>query len=223
MKGPTGISQLMRQIAFRRPLIRASCAKPVAADLVGEAPSGADAMDKLGKVRPRVHVVLMGLQFADGPGIETIRVISSSAVTGRAAPRVLVVSAVEDDDVVIAALRAGVHGFLAKAPSPEELVRAIHIVADGGAVFSPPVAERFSAYFSAVREAPSRAAFPGLTQRELQVLDLIARGYNNQMIARRFVLSEKTIRNHITHIFAKLRVVDRATAIVRARDVGLGV
>lgn len=191
--------------------------------VAGEAPSGTEAVDRLARIGAGVHVVLVDLQLADGPGIETIRAVNTSAVHGAAGPRVLVISAVEDDDVVIATLRAGAHGFLARTPSPEELVRAIHIVADGGAVFSPPVANRFRAFFSGIREMPSRAAFPDLTDRELQVLDLIARGYNNQSIARQFVLSEKTIRNHVTHIFAKLQVADRATAIVRARDVGLGV
>jgi DNA-binding NarL/FixJ family response regulator len=191
--------------------------------VAGEAASGADAAYKLSRIRPSADIVLMDLQLADSAGIETIQAISTGAGNGTASLSVLVVSTVEDDDVVIATLRAGARGFLSKTPSPEELVRAIHIVADGGAVFSSPVADRFSAYFSAVRETPSRAAFPELTDRELQVLDLIARGYNNQLIARRFTLSEKTIRNHVTHIFAKLRVADRAAAIVRARDVGLGV
>jgi DNA-binding NarL/FixJ family response regulator len=98
----------------------------------------------------------------------------------------------------------------------------VRTVADGGAVFSPFVADRLGDYFSAVHDMPGRAAFPQLTNRERQVLDLLARGYGNRRIARELVLSDKTVRNHISHIFAKLQVTDRMAAAARARDAGLG-
>jgi DNA-binding NarL/FixJ family response regulator len=153
-------------------------------------------------------------------GVEAIRSITAGHVSHR--PRVLVVSMYEEDDEVVAALRAGAHGYVAKEASREELLRAVRTVAEGGAVFSPAIAERLGTYFSAVHELPGRVAFPQLTNREREILDLLARGHNNRRIARQLVLSEKTVRNHISHIFAKLQVRNRADAVMRARDAGLG-
>jgi DNA-binding NarL/FixJ family response regulator len=137
-------------------------------------------------------------------------------------PRFLVVTHVDDDDAVVAALRAGARGYLVDVASLDDLVRSIHIIADGGAVFCSVVAARLSSYFSAVHDLPGRVAFPELTDREREVLDLIAHGLGNHQIARKLVLAEKTVRNHITHIFLKLQVSDRTAAAARARDAGLG-
>lgn len=137
--------------------------------------------------------------------------------------RVLVMSLEANDETVVTALRAGARGYLLKTAPLDELLLGILTVAAGGAVFSASIADRLAKYFSAIHELPSRVAFPELTSRELQILDLIARGYDNRRIARELVLAEKTVRNHVSNVFSKLQVVDRTMAAVRARDVGLGV
>lgn len=191
-------------------------------EVVGEASSGPEAVEALRKTGPPVDVVLMDLQVPGGSGAETIRsIVSGPAAEGRR-PRVLVVAMSEDDETVVAALRAGAHGYTVKWAPRRELLRAVYTVADGGAVFSPSVAARLGSYFTAVHALPSRLAFPQLTGRELQVLDLLARGYTNRRIARELVLAEKTIRNHVSHVFMKLQVSDRAAAAIRARNAGLG-
>jgi DNA-binding NarL/FixJ family response regulator len=131
----------------------------------------------------------------------------------------------EDDDSVFAAMRAGARGYVLKGADKAEMLRAIHAVAQGEALFGPAIARRLVHFFHEVdalkANAPPRA-FPGLTERETEVLDLIARGYNNGEIAEKLFLSPKTVSNHISNIFSKLRVADRAQAIVRARQAGLG-
>jgi DNA-binding NarL/FixJ family response regulator len=191
-------------------------------EIVGEAATGEEAMTTLAEVCGRVDVVLLDLQLPDRTGIEVARAINQINATAPATMKMLAISMSEEDDTVVAVLRAGVLGYLAKTSSRDELLRAIHTVAAGGAVFSPSVAGRLTTYFSEVHQVPSRAAFPELTERERQVLDLIARGHTNRQIARQLVLSEKTVRNHITHTFIKLQVTDRTAAAVRARDAGLG-
>ncbi|GAB2755809.1 response regulator [Amycolatopsis magusensis] len=183
--------------------------------IVGEASTGEEALQVVRE--KQVDVVLMDIQLPDRSGLEVTR-----AITGDAGPRVIVVSVNEDDDSIVSALRAGAHGYLVKGVSRDELLWAIRTVAAGGAVFGPSIADRLSNYFSAVHELPSRAAFPTLTNRERQVLDLIARGCSNRRIARQLVVSEKTVRNHITRVFTKLQVSDREMAMVRARDAGMG-
>lgn len=195
-------------------------------DVVGEAATGEEAVRTLRGGAVAADVVLMDLGLPDGPGTEATRRITAppegAAGAACAPPRVLMVSAREEDDAVISALRAGARGYVAKGAPREELLRAVRTVADGGAVFSPFVADRLGDYFSAVHDMPGRAAFPQLTNRERQVLDLLARGYGNRRIARELVLSDKTVRNHISHIFAKLQVTDRMAAAARAREAGLG-
>src|SRR4051812_38087527 len=165
--------------------------------VVGEARSWEEAEQVLQQLESPVDVVLTDLKLSSYSGIRAIRAFTSAAPWHMKSARVLVVSMCDDDDAVVAALRAGARGYLLKAASDRELLRAIYTVADGGAVFSAVLAARLSAYFSAVHELPSRVAFPHLTNRERQILDLIARGYSNRHIARELVLSEKTIRNHI--------------------------
>jgi len=134
-----------------------------------------------------------------------------------------------EDDSIFAAMRAGARGYVVKGAEPAEVLRAIRAVADGEAIFSPAIAERLIHYFTippaAVRDSTHSATapiFPDLTEREREVLALIAQGLTNGAIAEQLILSPKTVRNYITEIFSKLQVADRAQAIIRARNAGLG-
>ncbi|UKJ63210.1 response regulator transcription factor [Cellulosimicrobium cellulans] len=162
-------------------------------------------------------VVLMDLDLGDGSGVDVTREL----VRADPAARVLVVTMHEDDDAVVAAVRAGARGFLVKSASPAEVERAVRAVADGAMILSPSVADRAMAYVVGGRAA-ARVPFPQLTDREREVLDLVAAGLDNASISRRLVLSPKTVRNHVANVLAKLAVRDRAAAIVRAREEGLG-
>lgn len=126
------------------------------------------------------------------------------------------------DDVIVSALRLGVNGYLARIASPEELFESLHIVARGGAAFSPTIAARFSRFFATVQRLPEPSEFSRLTSREAEILELLADGMNNRQIARRLFLAEKTVRNYVSRIFTKLEVHDRAAAVLRARDAGFG-
>ena len=127
----------------------------------------------------------------------------------------------EADEQVFSALKAGARGYLLKGADRAELVRAIRGVAAGEAIFGAPIARRLMAYFAA-RPAVETTLFPELTEREREILDLVARGLSNAEITHRLVLSPKTVRNHVSNVFSKLQVADRAQAIVRAREAGLG-
>jgi DNA-binding NarL/FixJ family response regulator len=183
--------------------------------VVGEAESGAEAIANAAALQP--DVVLMDLNMADVDGISATRQIVGTS------PHiaVLVVSMYEDDDQVFGALKAGARGYLLKGADRNELVRAVRSVVAGEAIFGPAVARRLASFF-ATRPQVEPASFPELTEREREILDLVARGLNNAQITQRLVLSPKTVRNHISNIFSKLMVADRAEAIVRAREAGLG-
>ncbi|MER6568220.1 response regulator transcription factor [Streptomyces sp. NPDC001093] len=140
----------------------------------------------------------------------------------RTRPRIVVVSQKDYDDVILSALRLGVNGYLARIASSEELLQSLQIVARGGAAFSPSIAARFSSYFAGVRGVPEPAELTHLTSRETEILELLAGGMSNRQIARTLFLAEKTIRNYVSRIFTKLEVHDRAAAVLRARDAGLG-
>lgn len=183
-------------------------------DVVAQAASAAEAMDH---VDDRVHVVLMDLHLGTDSGIETTR----DLVRRRPDLAVLVVTMDEDDESVVAAIRAGARGYLLKSSSPEQVERGIRAVAEGEAILGPQVAARAMASLMAGRTAV-RLPFPELSDREREVLDLVARGYDNATIARRMVLSPKTVRNHVSNVLTKLGIPDRATAMIRARDEGLG-
>jgi DNA-binding NarL/FixJ family response regulator len=185
-------------------------------EVVGEAASGAAVVELAASLQP--DVIVMDLHMPELNGIEaTRRVVEASPHVG-----VLVLTMYEDDDSVFAAMRAGAKGYLLKGDDQAEIVRAIQAVGSGEAIFGPAIAERIIQYFSASRGAGPALAFPELTDREREVLRLIAQGHSNQAIAQRLVLSPKTVRNHVSNIFAKLQVADRAQAIVRAREAGLG-
>lgn len=189
--------------------------------VVGEACSST-AVETLRRLAAPVDVVLVDPRPAGRREPEDLRALAAGPVPQGRPRRVLVMSMSAEDEAVVAALRAGAHGYVVKWAPSEELVRALHTVADGGAIFSPSVAARLSHYFTAVHELPVQVAFPQLTGREREVLGLLARGYSNRRIARQLVVAEKTIRNHVSHIFTKLQVGDRTTAAIRARSAGLG-
>jgi DNA-binding NarL/FixJ family response regulator len=185
-------------------------------DVVGEAANGAEAVATAAKVQP--DVVVMDLHMPELNGIEATRRL----VRDQPHVAVLVVTMFDDDDSVFAAMRAGARGYLLKDADQAEIVRAVRAVASGEAIFGPAVATRVLGYFAAAKPAYVIPAFPELTEREREVLELIAQGHSNAEITRRLVVSPKTVRNHISSIFAKLQVADRAQAIVRAREAGLG-
>jgi len=199
---------------FREGLRGLLAAQPDLA-VVGEAATGAEALALAARTLP--DVVLMDLQMPDLNGIEataTRRLTAASPHIG-----VLMVTMFEDDDSIFAAMRAGARGYLLKGARKAETLRAIRAVTDGEAIFSPAIARRLMGFFAAARPAPP--ALPELTDREREVLALIAQGRGNQAIADALFLSLKTVRNHVSNIFAKLQVADRAQAALRARDAGL--
>jgi DNA-binding NarL/FixJ family response regulator len=184
-------------------------------EVVGEATSGKEAVARASELQP--DVAIMDLQMPGGNGIEATREIVHESPS----IRILVVTLFEDDESVFMALRAGARGYVLKDADEEELVRAIQAVGRGEAIFSPAIAERVLAYFAgSPRAAPQ--AFPTLTDREREILNLIARGHPNPSIARQLSLSTKTVGNYVSNIFTKLQVADRAQAMIRAREAGLG-
>jgi DNA-binding NarL/FixJ family response regulator len=183
-------------------------------DLVGEASNGVDAVTLALELEP--DVVVMDLHMPDLNGIEATRQI----VEARPEAGVLVLTMFQDDDSVFAAMRAGARGYLLKGAGHDEVVRAIAAVARGEAIFGPAIAQRVIEFFA--QPAAPAQPFPELTVREREILELVAQGRSNGEIAARFVLSPKTVRNNVSSIFTKLRVADRAQAIVRAREAGLG-
>jgi DNA-binding NarL/FixJ family response regulator len=182
----------------------------------GEAASGEEAVALAAAAQP--DIVLMDLHLPGLNGIEATRQIL------RASPHigVIVVTMYEDDDSVFAAMRAGARGYVLKGADQAEIVRAIQAVANGEALFGPSIARRLIHFFATQPAGRLPAVFPELTDREREVLDLIARGHNNTEISQLLSLSPKTVRNHVSNIFNKLQVADRAQAIVRAREAGLG-
>ncbi len=186
------------------------------AELVGEAATGEEAVALASSLQP--DLVLMDLQMPDLNGIEaTRRILRDSPHI-----RVLVVTMFEDDSSVLAAMRAGARGFLLKGATHSEMARAIRAVGEGEAIFSPAIAARLMEYFASFRPAAMPQVFPELSDREREVLDLIAQGHKNPDIAMRLVLSPKTVRNHVTNILSKIQVADRSEAMIRAREAGLG-
>ncbi|MBI2762279.1 MAG: response regulator transcription factor [Chloroflexi bacterium] len=184
-------------------------------EVVGHAATGDEVVERVVVTQP--DVVVMDLNMPGIDGIEaTRRIVAASPHIA-----VLVLSMYEADDQVFGALKAGARGYLLKGADRAELIRAIRGVASGDAIFGPAIARRLVAFFAA-RPAVEAAAFPELTDREREILDMVARGLNNTEITQRLVLSPKTVRNHVSNIFSKLQVADRAQAIVRAREAGLG-
>jgi len=184
--------------------------------VIGEAATGNDVIVQALERRP--DVILMDIKMSGLNGIEATRHIL------RTNPhiKILVVTMFEDDDSVFAAMRAGARGYLLKDADREELGRAIQAVNRGEAIFSPMIAQRMIHYFAALPRTASAVAFPELTDREREILHLMARGQSNLAIANTLSLALKTVQNRVSSIFNKLQVADRSEAIVRARDAGLG-
>jgi len=195
--------------------IRALLAAEPDLEVAGEATSGDEAVDLAASLQP--DVVIMDLRMPGINGIEATRLVLHTSPH----IRVLVVTLLEDDDSVFAALRAGARGYVLKDADESDLLRAIRAVGRGEAIFSPAIATRLMEFFGAEHSPLARGIFPSLTDREREILQLIARGLPNAEIARELTLSVKTVGNYVSNIFSKLQVADRAEAIIRARDAGL--
>jgi DNA-binding NarL/FixJ family response regulator len=184
-------------------------------EVVGEARDGEEAIRLAARLQP--DVILMDLGMPKVNGIEaTRRILHTSPHIS-----ILVISMFEEDESVFAALQAGARGYLLKGALKAEILRAVRAVVSGEAIFGPAIARRLMGYFASPRSEP-KDAFPELTEREHEILALIAQHRTNPEIATRLHLSQKTVRNHVSNIFAKLQVADRAGAIIRAREAGLG-
>jgi len=183
---------------------------------VGSAGDAETALGEIARLRP--DLVLMDLRLPGMSGIEATRRITAAD----AQTRVVVVSMLEDDDSIFAAMRAGARGYLLKGADRDELLAALRAVAHGEVIFGAAIARRVMAFFTGQMPSTAAAAFPELTEREREILERLARGDANPVIAQRFGLSDKTVRNHVSSILNKLQVADRGQAIVRARDAGLG-
>lgn len=204
---------------FYREGVRTLLSTAEAIEIVGEASNGQEVVTRAAELEP--HIVLMDLKMPGLNGIDATRqIVQKQPKVG-----ILVVTMFDDDESVFAVMRAGARGYILKDADQEELVRAITAVYRGEAIFSPAIAQRMMNYFSNLsREDRSRAdaSFPELTERELDILELIAQGHGNPAIANKLSLSVKTVQNYVSNILNKLQVVDRSEAIVRAREKGLG-
>ncbi|MFD7159428.1 response regulator [Kribbella sp. NPDC059898] len=205
-------------LADDHPVVRAGLAALLTSlpgiDVVGVAATGREAIREVVTTRPDVAV--LDLQMPDLDGFAATRELARSAPE----VAVLVLTMFEDDDSVFAAMRAGARGYLVKGAEQEEIARAIRAVAAGEAIFGPGVARRVLTFFAA---PPPTDPFPELTTREREILDLLAAGLSNPAIATRLDLAPKTVANNVSTIFTKLGTADRATAIIQARNAGLGV
>ena len=199
--------------AFRKGL-GAMLESAASIEVIGEAGDGDEAVERALELTP--DVVLMDVKMPGRNGIDATRQI----VSRNPAIAVLVLTMYEDDDSVFAAMRAGARGYLLKGADQDDVLRAISAVAAGEAIFGPAIAERLMAYFAAGSAAAH--PFPELTERERDVVELIARGRTNAAIAAELSLTLKTVQNHVSNVFTKLQVTDRSGAVIKAREAGLG-
>ncbi|GAB3740841.1 response regulator transcription factor [Amycolatopsis oliviviridis] len=182
-------------------------------EVVGQAADGLTAVTEAGRLEP--DVILMDLNLPDLDGVEaTRRIVDAGPHTG-----VLMLTMFENEAAVFAAMRAGARGYLLKGARNEQVVRAVRVIGDGEAIFSPAIATQVLSLLGT--ETPRDESFPQLTAREREIMRLIAQGMGNASIADRLVLSPKTVRNHVSHIFRKLQVTDRAQAIAKIRKAGV--
>lgn len=196
--------------------LRALLSSASDAELVGEATSGEEVIALAANLQP--DLILMDIHMPGINGIEATRLIL------HASPhiRIVIITMFEDDASVFAAMRAGARGYVLKGSNHTEMLRAMRAVANGEAIFSPSIAIRLMDFFAHIRPAALPQVFPELSEREREILDLLAQGYKNAEIAHQLVLSEKTVRNHVSNILSKLQVTDRTQAIIRAKEAGLG-
>jgi len=184
--------------------------------VVGEATTGEEAITQAKTLQPQV--ILMDIKMPGMNGIEATRTI----LAARPEVKILMVTMLEDDESVFAALRAGAHGYVLKGANQAEILRAIRAVVNGEAIFGPGIATRLLRFFATARPAPAPQTFPELGDRERDILQLMAQGRANQEIAEALGLTLKTVRNHVSNILNKLQVADRTQAVLRAREAGLG-
>ena len=186
-------------------------------EIIGKVADGEDAVNAAADLAP--DVLLMDVRMPGLNGIDATRQIVASG----SSVAIVVLTMFDDDESVYSAMSAGARGYLVKGASKERIIEAVRAVAEGEIVFGKAVAERVLAAFTNPRRSRrAEGPFPELTDREIEVLELIAAGKRNPTIARELFLSDKTVRNHVSSIFAKLQVADRSEAIVRARQAGLG-
>ena len=196
--------------------LRAVLEQSESVEVVASAGGGAELLRAVSDHRP--DVVITDLSMPDLDGVEATRLL----LEAQPDLAVLVLTMHEDDEHVLAALRAGARGYLVKGAGGEEIVRAVLAVASGDAVYGGPIARRIVAFYAGERgESPTARAFPMLTPRERDVLDELAAGARNHAIARTLGMSDKTVRNHVSQVLLKLQVPDRTAAALRAREAGL--
>lgn len=189
--------------------------------VIDEVVTGYQAVQAAARLQP--DVILMDINMPD-EGTQAINGIEATRRILSASPHiaVLMLTMFDDEDSIFAAMRAGARGYLLKGSLKAEILRSIRAVYSGEVIFGAGIAQRMMRYFGGLKTVAPDDIFPELTDREREILTLIAQGFNNADIASRLVLSGKTVRNHISNIFSKLQVADRAQAIVRARQAGLG-
>jgi DNA-binding NarL/FixJ family response regulator len=196
--------------------LRALLASIPDVEVVGEAASGKEALRLAVEHQP--DVILMDIQMPDLNGIESTRqILHVSPHVG-----IIVLTMFQNDDTVFAVMRAGARGYVLKGADQGVLLRAVRAVANGESLFSPEIAARLMHFFASLEPASRPELFPELTEREREILSFIADGQTNAEIAGKLVISVKTVRNHVSNIFSKLQVADRAQAAIRAREAGLG-
>lgn len=185
-------------------------------EVVGEATSGDEVVSLAATLQP--DVILMDIKMPGINGIAATReILAASPHIG-----ILMITMLEDDESVFAAMRAGARGYVLKGANQADILLAIRAVARGEVIFGPGIARRLLRFFSTIRPQAPQRVFPDLSERETELLALMAQGKSNQEIADQLGLTLKTVRNHVSTIFNKLQVADRAQAILRAREAGLG-
>lgn len=208
-------------VADDQPLMRAALRDCLAAEpditVVAEAADGATAVTLVRQHHPDVALLDIRMPVLDG--VEATRRITTDP--GTATTRVLIVTTFDLDEYIIAALRAGASGFLVKDATPDELVHAVHVIAAGDALLAPTVTRRLLDQFLPLLPPPHPAGAPSLTQRELAVLRLVARGATNAQIASELYLAESSIKTYVGHLLAKLAAPDRVHIVLRAYELGL--
>jgi DNA-binding NarL/FixJ family response regulator len=189
--------------------------------VIAQASTGAEAVTLAAEHQPDIILMDIQMPVPEGSGMNGIeatrQIVQTSPHIG-----VIMVTMFEDDDSVFAAMRAGARGYVLKGAGQEEMLRTVRAVARGEALFGPAIAARLMRFFASPLHNQTMPLFPELTEREREILDLIARGESNSDIAKRLYIRPKTVGNHISNIFNKLHVADRAQAIIRAREAGLG-